>query len=173
MLKFSGVLIGLAGAVAAMPLIVSPAAAIAAPVGPDAEICRKGDSPSVLVHIPAFKARSGKVRVQIYGNNPAEFLAKGQYLKRIDLPVSGNGPMEVCVGLPNAGNFAVAVRHDMDGNGKSGWSDGGGFSRNPGLSLMKLKPDYKDVVITVGQETRVVNVVLNYRQGLAIKPLKS
>ena len=61
----------------------------------------------------------------------------------------------------------------MDGNGKSGWSDGGGFSRNPGLSLMKLKPDYKDVVITVGQETRVVNVVLNYRQGLAIKPLKS
>jgi len=171
MLKFSGAAIGLAAAFAAMPLTVAPASA--AVLGPDAPVCEKGDSPSVLVRIPAFKKRSGKVRVQIYGSNPADFLAKGQYLKRIDMPVTASGPMNVCVALPHAGNFAIAVRHDIDGNGKSSWNDGGGFSRNPDLSLMNLKPPYEKVVVAVGRETKVLDVFINYRQGLAIKPLKS
>lgn len=170
MLKFTGVVMGLVAAVAATPLIAAPASA--APIGPDATICAKGDSPSVLVRVPAFKARTGKLRVQIYGGNPADFLAKGQYVKRIDLPVTASGPMNVCVGLPDTGDFAVAVRHDVDGNGKSSWNDGGGFSRNPNLSLFKLKPDYKDVVVSVGAETRVMDVYINYRQGLAIKQMK-
>lgn len=170
MLKFSGVVTGLVAACAATPLIAAPASA--APVGPDATICEKGDAPSVLVRVPAFKARTGKLRVQIYGSNPADFLAKGQYVKRIDLPVTASGPMNVCVGLPAAGNFAVAVRHDVDGNGKSSWNDGGGFSRNPNLTLLKLKPNYKDVVVSVGAETKVMDVYINYRQGLAIKQMK-
>ena len=69
MLKFSGVAIGLVAAFAAMPLIAAPASANV--LGPDAPVCGKGDSPSVLVRIPAFKKRAGKVRVQIYGSNPA------------------------------------------------------------------------------------------------------
>ena len=34
----------------------------------------------------------------------------------------------------------------MDNNGKSGWNDGGGFSRNPRISLVHLKPSFSDVV---------------------------
>lgn len=169
MLKFSGV-VSVVAAVAAMPLTAAPASA--APIGPDAQICERGDSPAVLVRVPALKERSGKLRVQIYGDNPANFLAKGQWLKRIDLPVTGSGPMNVCVALPSAGRFAVAVRHDLDGNGKSGWTDGGGFSRNPGLSLFKLKPDYRDVAVTVGNGVKPLDIYLNYRHGLAIRPLK-
>lgn len=169
MLKFSGV-VSVVAAVAAMPL--TAASANAAPIGPDAQVCERGDAPAVLVRVPALKERSGKLRVQIYGDNPANFLAKGQWLKRIDLPVTGSGPMNICVALPSAGRFAVAVRHDLDGNGKSGWSDGGGFSRNPNLSLFKLKPDYRDVAVTVGDGVKPLDVYLNYRQGLAIKPLK-
>lgn len=171
MLKFAGVVLGLSMALAATPILAEPADA--APLGPDAAVCRRGDSPSVLVEVPAFKARSGKLRVQIYGSNPAEFLAKGKWLRRIDLPVTPRGPMFVCVALPHAGNYAVAVRHDLDGNGKSGWSDGGGFSRNPDISLFRLKPDYSKVVISVGARTHPVEVYLNYRHGLAISPLKS
>lgn len=169
MSKFSGV-VSAATALAAMPL--AAASASAAPIGPDAQVCERGDAPAVLVRVPVLKGGVGKLRVQIYGDNPAKFLAKGQWLKRIDLPVTGGGPMHVCVALPSAGRFAVAVRHDLDGNGKSGWSDGGGFSRNPGLSLFKLKPDYKDVAVTVGNGVKPLDVYLNYRQGLAIKPLK-
>lgn len=133
-------------------------------------VCARGDS-AVLVRIDGFKERRGTVRVQIYGANPAEFLAKGKKLKRLDLPVARSGRMDVCVDLPGPGNYAVAVRHDLDGNGKSGWSDGGGFSRNPKISLVHLKPSYRDVVIQVGRGVRPVDVTLNYRRGLSIGPI--
>ena len=170
MLKFSAAVSALA-ATAATPLMAEPAAA--APIGPDANVCQQGNSPAVLVHVPAFKVRTGKLRVQVYGSNPADFLAKGQWMKRIDLPVVPTGPMNICVALPKSGRVAIAVRHDLDGNGKSGWSDGGGFSGNPDISLTRLKPDYSKVAIVVGDEVKRIDVYLNYRRGLAIKPVKS
>jgi hypothetical protein len=36
---------------------------------------------------------------------------------------------------------------------------------------MSLKPRYEDVFIGVGSGTKMIDVVLNYRQGLSIKPL--
>ena len=159
------VALGIASLAAA--LIGAPA--MAAPTG-DAAACARGDS-AVLVRVDGFKARQGVLRVQIYGGNPADFLAKGKKLRRIDVPVARSGRMEVCVDLPGPGNYAVAVRHDMDGNGKSGWNDGGGFSRNPDISLTHLRPSYRDVVIQVGRGVRPVDVTLNYRRGLSIGPV--
>src|SRR3546814_4960339 len=52
-------------------------------------------------------------------NNPGTFLEKGKWLARIQVPVTGNGPMNVCVPVPKPGNYAVYVRHDRNGNGKS------------------------------------------------------
>jgi uncharacterized protein (DUF2141 family) len=75
------------------------------------------------------------------------------------------------VAVPRTGNSAIAVRHDADGNGKSGWSDGGGFSRNPKISLVDLKPSYQEVAIPVGKGVKPVDVILNYRQGLKIGPV--
>ena len=161
-------------ALIAAPLVVVAfaAPASAGALGPDAAVCDAGREPSVLVRVEGFKARTGKLRVQIYGGDPAEFLEKGKWLKRIDLPVTRSGTMDICVGLPAAGNYAVAVRHDVDGNGKSSWNDGGGFSRNPHLSLTSLKPKHSAVVIPVGAATRTVDVVLNYRSGLSIRPIE-
>jgi uncharacterized protein (DUF2141 family) len=158
-------------AAAALMLVASAAPAQAA-LGPDAPSCRAGaGDPAVLVNVTGFKHRNGKLRVQLYGSNPADFLAKGKKLRRIDLPVTGSGPMKVCVAVPRTGNYAIAVRHDADGNGKSGWSDGGGFSRNPKISLVDLKPSYQEVAIPVGKGVKPVDVVLNYRQGLKIGPV--
>jgi uncharacterized protein (DUF2141 family) len=76
------------------------------------------------------------------------------------------------VSLPGPSSYAVAVRHDSDGdNAKGDWSDGGGFSRNPKLSLLKLKPSFGQVAVPVGNGVRTVDVVLNYRQGLSIGPV--
>jgi uncharacterized protein (DUF2141 family) len=158
-------------AAAALAFVASAAPAQAA-LGPDAPSCRAGAAdPAVLVNVTGFKHRNGKLRVQLYGSNPADFLAKGKKLRRIDLPVTGAGPMRVCVAVPKTGNYAIAVRHDADGNGKSGWNDGGGFSRNPKISLMDLKPSYQEVAIPVGRGVKPVDVVLNYRQGLSIGPV--
>ena len=149
----------------------SPAQAI---VGPDAASCRPGaKGPAFLVNVSGFKNHAGRLRVQLYGGNPADFLAKGKKLKRIDVPVARSGSMAICVAVPRAGNYAIAVRHDADANGKSGWSDGGGFSRNPEISLLDLKPKLKEVVVPVGAGVKPIDVVLNYRRGLNIGPIRN
>lgn len=164
MLKPSSIIAAGALAFAAQP---SPAQAV---LGPDAKSCRAGAGPAVLVNVSGFKNRVGRLRVNIYGSDPADFLARGKKLRRIDVPVTASGPMRVCVALPKPGNYAVAVRHDADANGKSGWNDGGGFSRNPSISLTNLKPKHSEVVIPV-TGVKPVNVVLNYRRGLTIGPI--
>jgi uncharacterized protein (DUF2141 family) len=144
-------------------LVAAVAAAIPAP-------CRAG-RPSVLVTVNGFSQRTGNVRVAIYGSDPGRFLQRGQTVRKVDLPVSrAAGPMRICVALPAPGQYAVAVRHDVDGNGRSGWNDGGGFSRNPRLSLVSLRPRYQNVAVNVGQGTLGLNVTLLYRYGLSIRP---
>jgi uncharacterized protein (DUF2141 family) len=157
--------------VAASLLLATVSAPAQAILGPDAAACRSNASgPAALVNVSGFKNRSGMVRVQLYGANPNDFLAKGKYLRRIELPVSA-GAMQVCVALPGNGVYAIAVRHDADGDGKSGWSDGGGFSRNPEISLTNLRPRHSDVAFRAEGGMQRLNVVLNYRQGLSIKPV--
>jgi uncharacterized protein (DUF2141 family) len=149
---------------------VAPAAAEAA-LGPDAAMCREGaHEPAVLVNISGFKARAGELRVQLYGSNPADFLEKGKKLRRIDLPVTQSGPMRVCVAVPSPGTYAIAVRHDVKGDG-SDWDDGAGFSRNPALSLLRLKPKHSQVAFAVGNDVKPVDVILNYRRGMSIGPI--
>ena len=155
-------------AVAALGL--ASAASAQAAIGPDAAACH-ANKPAVLVSVNGFKNRVGKIRIQLYGSNPAEFLATGKWLRRIDLPVTGSGAMNVCVAVPKPGTYAIAVRHDADANGKSGWNDGGGFSNNPKISLLDLKPSHRRVAIAVGQGVKPINVVLNYRSGLSIAPV--
>ena len=46
-----------------------------------------------------------------------------------------------------------------------------GFSRNPRISLTNLRPNYNNVAINVGRGVTPVSVVLNYRFGLAIRPV--
>jgi uncharacterized protein (DUF2141 family) len=150
--------------------VVAPASAAEAALGPDAASCRAGSGePALLVNVSGFKSRTGRVRVQIY--DASNFLVKGKRVRRIDLPVTSSA-MPICVSLPGANSYAVAVRHDTDGdNDKGDWSDGGGFSRNPKISLLKLKPSFSQVAVPVGKGVKSVNVVLNYRQGLSIGPV--
>ena len=153
-----------AGAAFALPMPAS------AQLGADAGVCRAGGQ-AVLVTVDGFRQRTGNVRVAIYGGDPSQFLARGRTLRKINVPVTGAGPMRICVALPGPGRYAVAVRHDVNGNNHSDWSDGGGFSRNPRISLTNLRPNYNNVAINVGRGVTPVSVVLNYRFGLAIRPV--
>lgn len=155
--------------VLAIALAAAPGSAQAA-LGPDAAACRSGTGPAILVNVDGFKARTGNVRVNVYGSDPAKFLERGQYVRQINLPVSRAGVMPICVSLPRTGRYAVAVRHDIDGDGND-WGDGGGFSRNPRLSLTNLRPSFANVAFNVGGGVQPVNVVLNYRFGLSIRPV--
>jgi uncharacterized protein (DUF2141 family) len=159
-------------AVAGAAALTVNAAPAAAALGPDAAACSAGaNRPAMLVSVNGFKNRVGKLRVQLYGGDPKTFLERGAKLKRIDLPVTRSGAMNVCVAVPRTGTYAIAVRHDADANGKTNWNDGGGFSGNPRLSLLKLKPSYRSAAVAVGGGVKVVPVVLNYRSGLSIAPI--
>ena len=127
----------------------------------DLSKCRSG--PSTLVQISGVKPGSGRIRVQSYRANASEWLAKGRWLTRIDVPARA-GSMTVCVPLPQAGSYGIAVRHDVNGNGKTDLSaDGGGMSNNPSINIFNLgKPSYKKTAFEVGNAPRTISITMKY-----------
>lgn len=167
MLKFT--IAGIASA--ALMLAATPAVAKGSVIANDMGKC-SGNGSAMLVTVSGFKSGGGKVRVQSYEATKAKWLAKGAWLARIETSVSlKGGKMQFCMPLPGPGTYGIAVRHDLDGNGKSGWSDGGGFTGNPDISLLSLKPSHTKTAVKVGAGVTRVSIVLNYRQGTKIEPL--
>lgn len=161
MLKVTGFV---AAAIAALTLPTYMASAQAA-LGPQAAVCA-ADGSAVLVNITGLKSRTGRVRVNLYANNAATYLEKGRYLQRVDVAVPASGAVAVCVPVSRPGTYAVSVRHDRNGNGKTDMSDGGGFSGNPSVSVvdmaLKRKPPLSRTAFRVGGSTAAINVSMRY-----------
>lgn len=159
---------------AAMALPVVARAAPGTTTAP--AVCPAGE-PAMLVHITGFKARTGTIRVQSYGGDPEHYFDKGTYLKRVEVKVPDSGPLDVCMTVPGPGRYAVSVRHDVDGTGKTGKSDGGGMSGNPHLSLfdlmLKRKPAPSEVSVEVGHGVKTVPITLNYLAGGSFRPVEA
>src|SRR5829696_2168218 len=134
-------------------------AATATAVGSDAQACLSG-KPSVLVRVVGFKKPGGMVKVAVYAAEG--YLARGGKLRKVEVPVRSTRPMDICVGVPKAGQYAVAVHHDLNGNGDKDLSDGGGYSGNPRLSITNLKPSFNRTAVRVGAAPRQVDVTLQY-----------
>ena len=137
---------------------------------PNDKSCDNPSLPTMTVKVTGLKSGNGKVRVQAYGPGGATFLDKGKWVRRVDMPLNGRRSVEVCVPLPRPGQYAFVVRHDANANRKSDWNDGGGFSRNPKLTLMG-KPSFAQTAVNVGSGPSRTTIVVNYRQGLSVKPL--
>jgi uncharacterized protein (DUF2141 family) len=163
-------MLGLLGASA----LAVPLAAQATTLGAAAARC-DANATAVLVEVAGFKARTGTLRVQIYAANAKTYLEKKQWLERVEVPVAKSGAMRVCLPVSKPGNYVVSVRHDLNGNGKSDRSDGGGLSGNPDMALsdfiFKRKPKLAATSFTVGTSTRRVPVTLNYVNGLSFDPV--
>lgn len=127
---------------------------------------------SIIVHVSGFKSDVGMVRAQLYGPNPADFLESGKYVSRIERRRDERAEMRFCFPVAAPGRYAVAIRHDANDNGRSDWNDGGGFSRNPSLSVLKMKPDFGNVAVAVGEGPVTVEIVMQYRRGLSIGPVR-
>ena len=83
--------------------------------------------------------------------------------RRVEVPARA-GVMTVCVPLPEAGSYGIAVRHDINGNGKTDLtSDGGGMSNNPSINIFNLgKPSYKKTAFDVGNAPRAISITMKY-----------
>jgi len=138
--------------------------------GLDERECAAGRS-AFLVTVRGFSTDVGAVRVQLYRTDDGKFLDKGAWLVRSERKRDGKPGMAFCIPAPGPGRYGIAVRHDANNNGKSDWNDGGGFSRNPKLSVFNLKPDAANVEIRVDHQPVPVDVVMQYRSGLSIRPV--
>jgi len=143
-----------------------PALAHGQEIGNDLDRCgASAKGPAVLVDVRGFAASTGKVRVQSYPATKTAWLAKGAWLNRIDTVVRpSNGGMRFCMPVPEPGRYAIAVRHDRDGNGKTSFSrDGGGFSNNPSISIFNLgKPSVDKAAVKVGPGVTHITIKLQY-----------
>jgi len=122
-----------------------------------------GGSPAVRVTVNGIKSSSGKVRVQLYRGTASDWLEKGKWINRIEAPARA-GQMSFCMPVPAAGTYGIAVRHDVNGNGRSDLaSDGGGMSNNPSINVFNLgKPSYKKTAFTVGQSVTSISISMKY-----------
>ncbi|HEU0311171.1 MAG TPA: DUF2141 domain-containing protein [Sphingomicrobium sp.] len=125
--------------------------------------------PSVLVHVAGLKRASGKVKVSLYGADRSRWLTKGGSLSRMKVPVTGKA-MDICMPVPGPGRYALAVHHDLNTNGERDRHDGGGYSRNPKVSLLNPKPAYSKAAFNVGNGQARIGVTMLYVRGLGVGP---
>ncbi len=151
-------------------MAATAALAFPAPAGAAAN-CVPG-KPSVVVHVAGFKQPTGRVRVALYGSDTSRWLAKGGRISRVKVPVTGKA-MDICLPVPAPGRYAVAVHHDFNLNGERDRHDGGGYSRNPKVSLFNPKPSFAKAAFTVGDGPARVGVTLLYVKGLSVGPAGS
>jgi len=125
--------------------------------------CNAGDGPAVLVTVEGVKASTGTVRIQSYRANASDWLSKGKWLSRIEVPARA-GRMSFCLPVPGPGTYGVAVRHDVNGNGETDIrSDGGGMSNNPSINIFNLgKPSYTRVGVAVSGGVKPIRIQMKY-----------
>ena len=126
----------------------------------DMSKCRGG--PAIRVNVTGVSTSSGTMRVQLYRGIASDWLEDGRWLYRIETPARA-GNMSFCLPAPEAGPYGVAVRHDVNNNGKTDLrSDGGAMSNNPSLNIFNLgKPSYSKTRFNVG--TGVTTITINMR----------
>lgn len=158
-----------------LPLLIAAGAAI--PSTPDlgkAEgRCRPGESQSAfIVEVRGLKDRRGRLKLELYPDNDADFLeddnklvAAGKPFRRVEVDVPRVGPVELCIRAPGPGVYALSLLHDRDSSRRFSVSvDGIGFAGNPRLGLSKPRADAASAV--VGSTPTRIAIVLNYRRGL-------
>lgn len=150
--------------VSAVVVPVSPAVAQFGNVIPnDAGKCRTGAGPSVRVEVSGIKSATGTVRVQVYRGTKEDWLVTGRWLNRIEVPARA-GAMSFCMPVPRAGTYAIAVRHDANGNGETDITkDGGAMSNNPSINVFNLgKPSVSKTAFQAGEGVTTLHLRMRY-----------
>lgn len=123
----------------------------------------QGSGPAVWIQLSGIEGSSGTLRIQLYPATEADWLERGRWINRIELPAR-NGTMQICMPVPRPGNYAIAIRHDKNGNGRTDiTSDGGGMSNNPSINVFNLgKPGIDKTRFSIGREVLPMSIRMRY-----------
>ena len=156
-----------------LPLALSAATpGASAIVGADAAACAANKS-ALLVRVVGLKQSTGTLKLALYGANQAMYLKKQGRLQRLKVAVPSAGPVDVCIAVPGPGRYAVAIHHDLNGNGDKDRHDGGGYSNNPRLSITNMRPAFARTAVVVGAQPTRITVIMLYVKGLSVGPAAS
>jgi len=124
--------------------------------------CSAGKGPAIRVTITDIKSSTGNVRLHSYYAKKSDWLKKGRWLKRIDIPAKA-GTMTFCIPVDAPGEYALGARHDKNGNDEDDITiDGAAMSNDPPINIFNLgKPNVKKATFKVGNG--VTNVVMRMR----------
>ena len=146
---------------------LSPAAATAAPLGPDAAVCEAG-RPAILASIVGLKDRKGIVKLELYPPTQADFtrddkdlIAEGKTFRRITVTPPASGPVQLCIRVPAPGRYAILMTHNRDGQNKFRYTiDGAGLPGNKKIGLSKPKVDA--AIVEVGDKPLPLTIRAQY-----------
>ncbi|CDO33973.1 MULTISPECIES: DUF2141 domain-containing protein [Novosphingobium] len=164
---------------AASPLLVAATIPSTPDLGTAEGRCRANElGPSFLVDVTGLKDRKGKLKLEVYPANRVDFLeddniliSAGKTFRRVEASVPASGAVQLCVRVPSPGRYAVSLLHDRDGNRKFNWRvDGIGFAGNPKLGWSK--PDATAASSVALSGPTPVEIVMNYRRGLGMRPIR-
>lgn len=143
-------------------LVAPPAMAYRQEIGNDMSRC-DGSRSAVRVTVTGVSASTGSIRVQSYRGTAGDWLVKGHWLSRIQVPAR-RGTMTFCLPVPGPGTYAVAVRHDVNGNGETDIrSDGGGMSNNPPINIFNLgRPNVRETAFPVDGGVKPIQIRMRY-----------
>lgn len=123
----------------------------------------EGAGPAIQVTVTGIRTASGKIRVQLYRGTEADWLETGRWLNRIELPARA-GSMTICMPAPASGDYAIAVRHDVNENGETDIrTDGGAMSNNPSINIFNLgRPSINRTRFSLGNEVMPMTIRMRY-----------
>lgn len=131
----------------------------------DLGACEVGKGPAVHITLTGLKSSSGNLFVRAYPATKADWLVSKRYVMRVDAKPRA-GSMTVCVPLPAAGDYAIAVQHDVNGNRQTDLSDGAGMSNNPGikkvLGLVPRPPTVDKTRFSAGSGVTRMTISMQY-----------
>lgn len=155
-------------ALALSGLVAAPLAAQAygRKIGNDMGQCASGKGPAILLEISGLKSAEGNLFVRTYHARSSDWLKSRRYIHRIDT-VPRKGSTTVCVPLPAAGDYAITVQHDVNGNRDTDLSvDGAGMSNNPKfgsfLGIVPRPPSLDKTRFTAGAGITRMAITVRY-----------
>jgi len=96
---------------AAITLLASPAMAATS----SATTCSAAAGETVLaVAVKNVRSSKGEVAITVYPGDPKRFLAAHAKLARVRLPAAPT--VHACMDVPKAGDYAIAIYHDENGD---------------------------------------------------------
>ena len=133
----------------------------------DMRRCAPGNGPAVRLEVTGLKSASGNLFVRTYRARDSDWLKSRRYIHRVDNHPPRKGKMTVCVPLPAAGDYAIVVQHDANGNFKKDFSsDGAGMSNNPEIKTflgIPRPPALEKTRFRAGEGVTRIAVQVKYR----------